>query len=65
MWNGITAFEEAAAVDFTTGLGNIVQAGKTVMGFITGDAYLMTLFCGSVIGLACYFIYKVKKTAKS
>lgn len=65
MWNGITAMAESSSVDFTTGLGNIVQAGKSIMSFITGDAYLMTLFCGSIIGLACYFIYRVKKTAKS
>lgn len=65
MWNGITMLAESTGVDFTTGLANIIQGGKTVMGFITSDAYLMTLFSGSIVGVVFYFIYKAKKTAKS
>ena len=64
MWNGVTALAENTSVDFSTGLSNILDAGKSVMGFITGDAYLMTLFCGAILSMACFAIYKIKKTAK-
>lgn len=65
MLNGITYIAEAASsVDMTTALQNITAAGTSVMAFIASNELLMTLFCGSIVGLACYFIRKVKHTAK-
>lgn len=66
MLNGITILSETASgVDMTTALQNITTAGTSVMTFIAGNELLMTLFCGSIVGLACYFIRKVKHTAKA
>lgn len=67
MLNGIALFAENAgsSIDMTTALQNIMTAGTSVMGFISSTELLMTLFCGSIVGLACYFIRKVKHTAKA
>jgi hypothetical protein len=52
------------AVSITDSVTSILGVGSQVMNFITGDNLLMTLFCGSLVGLGCYVISKVKKVAK-
>lgn len=44
---------------------NIMASGKIVMDWLTSEPFLMTLFCGSIVSLACYFIVKVKKASKA
>lgn len=48
----------------TTAVTNLLGLGTQVLTFITGNDLLMTLFSGSLVGVACYVIRKVKKTAK-
>lgn len=43
---------------------NIIASGKIVLNWLMANPLLMTLFCGSIVSLACYFIVRVKKTAK-
>lgn len=55
----------AQELSLTGALTNITTAASSVMTFITNDNFLMTLFCGSIVGLAFSFIRKAKKTARA
>jgi len=48
----------------TSSVETLLGLGTTVLDFIMGNAMLSTLFCGSLVGVACYVISKVKRTAK-
>jgi hypothetical protein len=65
---GTTALVAVAAesntIDVTSSVTSILGVGSQVMTFITGDTLLLTLFCGSLVGLGCYVIRKVKGVAK-
>lgn len=43
---------------------NILASGKIVLDWLASEPFLMTLFCGSIVSLACYFIVKIKKAAR-
>lgn len=66
---GLVAFaaNEAASstVDIGASVTSILDIGTQVMNFIAGNSLLMTLFCGSLVGLGCYVVKKVKGVAKS
>lgn len=55
---------EASTIDITGSVSSILNIGTQVMDFITGNSMLLTLFCGSLVGLGCYVIRKVKGVAK-
>jgi hypothetical protein len=53
-----------ATVNVTDSVTSILAIGTQVMNFIAGNSLLMTLFCGSLVGLGCYVVKKVKSVAK-
>lgn len=57
----IVAFE---AMTPATAVGELLPLGTLVLNFILEQPLLATLFAGSLVGVACYVISKVKKTAK-
>jgi hypothetical protein len=58
------AAAESTTIDITGSVTSILGVGSQVMTFITGNSLLLTLFCGSLVGLGCYVIRKVKSVAK-
>jgi hypothetical protein len=54
----------SAEISVTDSVTSILGVGTQVMNFISGNTLLMTLFCGSLVGLGCYVIRKVKSVAK-
>jgi hypothetical protein len=58
------AMEAAKEISITDSVTSILGVGTQVMNFITGDTLLMTLFCGSLVGLGCMVIRKIKGVAK-
>ena len=46
-------------------VGNITNAATQVMGIISANELFFTLFCGSIVFLACTVVRKLKKTAKA
>lgn len=55
---------EASTIDVASNVTAILDVGTQVMNFIIGNPLLLTLFCGSLVGLGCYVIRKVKGVAK-
>lgn len=49
----------------TTAVTNLLSLGTQVIDFITGNDLLLVLFSGSLVGVACYVVRKVKHTAKA
>lgn len=49
----------------TSAVTNLLGLGTQVLEFITGNDLLMVLFSGSLVGVACYVVRKVKRTAKA
>ena len=49
----------------TTAVTNLLGLGTQVLNFITGNEMLLVLFSGSLVGVACYVLRKVKRTAKA
>lgn len=49
----------------TGAVTNLLGLGTQVLEFITGNELLLVLFSGSLVGVACYVVRKVKKTAKA
>ncbi len=49
----------------TTSVTNLLGLGTQVLDFITANDLLMVLFSGSLVGVACYVVRKVKRTAKA
>lgn len=49
----------------TASVTSLLGLGTQVLEFITGNDLLCVLFSGSVVGVACYVVRKVKKTAKA
>jgi len=45
-------------------VNNLLSLGTQVMNFIMSNEYLLVLFCGSLVGVACYVLRKVKRTAR-
>lgn len=60
-----TTMMTGATVDITTSVEKLLGVGTQVMNFIQGNEYLFVLFCASLVGVGCYVIRKVKKTAKA
>lgn len=56
---------EAATVDISGSVTELLGVGTQVMNFIFSNGYLSTLFVASIVGVACYVVRKLKKTAKS
>lgn len=54
----IERFNMSAAVAY------LMSMGSQVLNFIEGNTLLFTLFCGSIISLACVAVRKIKKTSK-
>lgn len=42
----------------------LLDLGKTVLDFIMTNSLISIMFAGSLVGVACYVISKVKRTAK-
>lgn len=55
---------EASTIDVASNVTAILDVGTQVMNYIIGNPLLLTLFCGSLVGLGCYVIRKVKGVAK-
>lgn len=49
----------------TASVTSLLGLGTQVINFITDNDLLMVLFSGSLVGVACYVVRKVKKTAKA
>ncbi len=45
-------------------VGNLLNMCSQVITFISGNPLMMIMFSGSLIGVACYVVSKVKKTSK-
>lgn len=52
-----------ATVD--TLVAGLLEISTNVLGFITDNSMLMIMFSGSLVGVTCYVLRKVKKTAKA
>ena len=48
----------------TGNVTTLLSLGTQVLEFISGNSYLGILFSGSLVGVACYVVAKVKRTAK-
>ena len=44
---------------------NLLNLGGQIMDFIVGNPLMLTLFSGSLVGVACYVLKKVKRTARA
>lgn len=55
----------ASELTMTAAVGNITNAATQVMGIISANELFFTLFCGSIVFLACTVVRKLKKTAKA
>lgn len=55
----------AEAISMSTGLTNVGTMITTVVGVITGNEVLMTLFCGSLLITGAKVFKKIKKAARS
>ncbi len=60
-----TVMMTSDTLDITGSVESLLGVGTQVMNFITGNEFLFTLFCASLVGVGCYVIRKVKKTAKA
>lgn len=49
---------------FVVIVNNLLSLATNVMNFIVTNEYLLILFCGSLVGVACYVLRKVKRTAR-
>lgn len=54
----------ATEVATNTIVANLLTIGTSVLDFIQDNAMLSIMFAGSLIGVACYVVRKVKGTAK-
>ncbi len=54
----------AEAPSITTSVSSIITTANSVMTVITGNELMFTLFCGSLVTLACSVVRKIKKTSK-
>lgn len=45
-------------------VNNLLSLATNVMNFIATNEYLLILFCSSLVGVACYVLRKVKRTAR-
>lgn len=43
---------------------SVLSVGTQIMNFIIDNPLLLTMFCGSLVGLGCYVISKVKGVAR-
>lgn len=48
-----------------TAVAGLLKMATNVIDFIIGNPILLVLFSGSLVGIACYVVQKVKKTAKA
>jgi hypothetical protein len=55
--------DSLSSVDITSIVNNVLDVGVLVLNYIAGNSILSTLFCGSLVGLGCYVIKKVKDVA--
>lgn len=54
----------ATEVATNTIVANLLELGTSVLEFINDNSMLSIMFAGSLVGVACYVVRKVKKTAK-
>lgn len=55
----------AAELTIAGAVTSIVTTASSVMTIIEGNELLFTLFCSSIIYVACSVVRKLKKTAKA
>ena len=55
---------ESTAITLSTALANAGTAVTTVMGVITGNELLFTLFAGSLVFMGASIVGKIKRTSK-
>ena len=48
----------------TTAVAYLMAIGSQILNFISDNALLFTLFCGSIVSLGCVVVRKIKKTSK-
>lgn len=61
---GTALFLAAEALTITGATSSIITTASSVMTVITGNELMFTLFCGSLVTLACSVVRKIKKTSK-
>ena len=54
----------AEAPTITGATSSIITTANSVMSVITSNDLMFTLFCGSLVTLACSVVRKIKKTSK-
>lgn len=55
----------AAELTIAGAVQSIITTASSVMTVVEGNELLFTLFCGSLVGLGCAVVRKLKKTAKA
>lgn len=53
------------AVATNTIVASLLELSTNVITFITDNPLMMIMFSGSLVGVACYVVRKVKKTSKA
>lgn len=54
-----------AGLSFTALVDGLFDLATLVINFITSNTLMFVMFAGSLVGVACYVVRKVKKTSKA
>ena len=48
----------------TQAMDDLLEVAKVIIDYIFSNGYLTVMFVASIVGVGCYVVRKVKKTAK-